>query len=90
MLTLSEKEFQLFLYRHAGPQSQPYERYAFAKKLPPIFNVIVKAENSEKSLQQIANMTGTRYSIRDHASLIIIVKEIMQFNFLLGISPGLI
>ncbi len=61
MLTLSEKQFQLFLYRHAGPQSQLYERYVFAKKLPPIFNVIVKAEDGEKSLQQIANMTGIRW-----------------------------
>ena len=64
LLALSAKELQVFLYRNAGPQSQPYERFVYGKKLPPIFNVIVKAEDSEKSLQQIANMTGTRYSIR--------------------------
>eukprot|EP01040_Poterioochromonas_malhamensis_P010155 gene10155-11041_t len=64
MMTLPEKEFQLFLYRHAGPQSQPYERYVYAKKLPPIFNVIVKVEDSEKAIQQIANMTGAYYNIK--------------------------
>jgi len=64
MMTLPEKQFQLFLYRHAGPQSQPYERYVYAKKLPPIFNVIVKVEDSEKAIQQIANMTGAYYNIK--------------------------
>eukprot|EP01040_Poterioochromonas_malhamensis_P015582 gene15582-17465_t len=44
LLLLSPKDLHSFLWRHAGPQNQPYERHIYENHLPPIFNVVVKVE----------------------------------------------
>ncbi len=75
LLTLSPDNFQYFCTRHAGPQSQYYERFVYTenkkiqdendtrtkdlKKLyPPVFNEIVKVENSYSAFERIHRQTG--------------------------------
>lgn len=64
LATLPLHEFQEYATRHAAPQSQNYERYAFEKNLPPIFHVIVKAEESEIGIQAIYDRVGVRYELK--------------------------
>eukprot|EP01040_Poterioochromonas_malhamensis_P002772 gene2772-2950_t len=71
LLTLSPDTFQYFCTRHAGPQSQYYERFVYIenKKMedgnstmknpyPPVFHEIVKVENSQSAFERINRKTG--------------------------------
>eukprot|EP01040_Poterioochromonas_malhamensis_P013442 gene13442-14787_t len=60
LLLLPENYLQLFLGRHAGPQIQAYERHAYENHLPPVFNVVVKVEESEIGLQKIFEQVGVK------------------------------
>ena len=77
LLTLSPDVFQYFCTRHAGPQSQYYERFVYIenKKMedgnstmknpyPPVFHEIVKLEDSKQSFERIHHQTGIRYQLK--------------------------
>eukprot|EP01040_Poterioochromonas_malhamensis_P016011 gene16011-18060_t len=77
LLTLSPDVFQYFCTRHAGPQSQYYERFVYTenKKMeegnstmknpyPPVFHEIVKVEDSHEAFERIYQQTGIRYQLK--------------------------
>ncbi len=64
LLLLPPKDLHFFLWRHAGPQNQAYERHVYENHLPPIFNVVVKVEESEIGLQKIFEETGVKYDLK--------------------------
>ncbi len=64
LLLLPENYLQLFLGRHAGPQIQAYEQYAYENHLPPVFNVVVKVEESEIGLRKIFEQVGVKYDLK--------------------------
>eukprot|EP00599_Poterioochromonas_sp_BG-1_P004051 CAMPEP_0173138156 /NCGR_PEP_ID=MMETSP1105-20130129/3523_1 /TAXON_ID=2985 /ORGANISM="Ochromonas sp., Strain BG-1" /LENGTH=161 /DNA_ID=CAMNT_0014050699 /DNA_START=396 /DNA_END=879 /DNA_ORIENTATION=+ len=64
LLLLPENYLHLFLGRHAGPQIQAYERHAYENHLPPVFNVVVKVEESEIGLQKIFDQVGVKYDLK--------------------------
>eukprot|EP01040_Poterioochromonas_malhamensis_P017049 gene17049-19506_t len=77
LLTLSPDVFQYFCTRHAGPQSQYYERFVYTENkkfeegnstmknpYPPVFHEIVKLEDSKQSFERIHHQTGIRYQLK--------------------------
>ncbi len=76
-LSLTPDVLQYFATKHAGPQSQYYERFVYMENqkakegnqtnptpLPPIFQEIVKVEESDKGFQRIFEKIGIRYQLK--------------------------